>query len=128
MSQRTTEHRATAREVSLEPISRAIGPVGAPAPRRFGSTLATGATILVALAACSLLGCFEDGVTLPTDFNTLKYREIEIQYTQSPKAPYGDVRALNGVHGSPLHVVPGDANLKSLYWARSCNPNEDPSC
>jgi hypothetical protein len=92
--------------------------------------------ILTGLVLCSA-GCFDEGVSRPANYNTLKYKPVTITTTplnsiDSIGGRYGTVRPLSGVHGSPQPVVPGDADLVSLYWAQNCAPNptlpDDPSC
>ena len=75
----------------------------------------------VTLAVASLVaGCTEDGVTLPEDYNTQRFREVVIE-TQSPVSVEGTetMRSLNGMHGSPKAIVPSDPDLTSFYWSRT---------
>ncbi|MCB9728459.1 MAG: hypothetical protein H6744_04015 [Deltaproteobacteria bacterium] len=85
----------------------------------------------VMLAACLLAvgvtgpGCGDDGVLLPSNINTLKFRNIAVAPTQKAEAPVDVVRPLNGILGAPVPVVPGDASLKTAYWGRLANSPED---
>lgn len=84
---------------------------------------------LVGLLACStLVGCTEDGINLPDQYNTLKYRQIDIRFSTKQEAPFDEVRSLTGVHGAPIAPVAGDADLKFLYWGRNCDPATDAGC
>ena len=75
---------------------------------------------LMLLSGFSVTGCTEDGVTLPDDYNTQRFREIVID-TQAPVADesISRMRALNGMHGSPMAIVPTDPDLTAFYWGRS---------
>ena len=72
------------------------------------------------LSSVLVIGCTEDGVTLPDDYNTQRFREIVID-TQSPVSAEdnGTMRPLNGMHGSPIAIVPTDPDLSSFYWGRT---------
>jgi hypothetical protein len=77
-------------------------------------------------AATVVLGCGEDGVLLPPNINTLKFRNISVAPNLKAEAPVDRVRPLNGMLGAPLPVVPGDANLKTAYWGRlATSPESD---
>jgi hypothetical protein len=68
--------------------------------------------------APNMSACTDEGVTLPSNYNTGRYRRVEIQPNEKVTGAASNVKALNGMHGSPLPVVPGDKNLKLQYWGR----------
>ena len=81
------------------------------------------ATALTAIALfgmpMSLSSCSDgDGVTLPSNYNTGRYRRVEIRPNEKIDGLASKVKPLNGMHGSPLPVVPGDSSLKLQYWGR----------
>jgi hypothetical protein len=87
----------------------------------WGRALRTCSMIL--LSATLTVGCTEDGVTLPEEYNTQRFREIVID-TQSlvdidGKLGTATMRPMNGMHGSPLAIVPEDPDLTDFYWGRS---------
>lgn len=87
---------------------------------KMGRAVATVAMTALGWAALATLtaGCGDDGVVLPANINTLKFRSIAIAPNVKAEAPVDRVMALNGMQGAPLPVVPGDASLKTAYWGR----------
>ena len=63
-----------------------------------------------------------DGVTLPSNYNTGRYRRVEIRPNEKIDGLASKVKPLNGMHGSPLPVVPGDSSLTPVLGAacRKC--------
>ena len=66
----------------------------------------------------TLSSCGDEGVTLPTNYNTGRYRRVDIRPNEPVEGLAAFVKPLNGMHGSPLPVVPGDGSLKLQYWGR----------
>lgn len=85
---------------------------------RRGIVIASG--ILAALFG----GCGEEAPALPEGIQTLKFRTIRVAPTDELAPPVDRVRALNGMHGAPEPVVPGDADLRTLYWGRTAGSPE----
>ncbi|MGM0578746.1 MAG: hypothetical protein ACQEXJ_23695 [Myxococcota bacterium] len=77
--------------------------------------------LLLALAAAS---CGEDGPALPENLHTQKFRTVTVAPNQKLEGASGTVRPLNGMHGAPEPVVPGDADLRTLYWGRPAGSTE----
>ena len=75
--------------------------------------------VLIFGMAPSLSSCGDDdGVTLPSNYNTGRYRRVEIRPNEKIEGLASNVKPLNGMHGSPLAVVPGDTDLRLQYWGR----------
>jgi len=84
----------------------------------YGRALKTCTMIL--LSAALIFGCTEDGVTLPEDYNTARFRKIVIDTQALVDVPGTEtMRPMNGMHGSPLAIVPTDPDLTSFYWGRT---------
>lgn len=82
---------------------------------------------LVVAWAGGFPACTEDGVNLPANYNTLKFRDIAIDSNKSLDLEgIGLVRAMNGIHGSTVPVVPGDNGdaLRVLYWGRTAGSED----
>ncbi|MEZ4268382.1 MAG: hypothetical protein R3F39_18615 [Myxococcota bacterium] len=87
------------------------------------------ATVVAAAAAlwasgAVMTGCGDDGVVLPSNINTLKFRSISIAPNLKAEAPVDKVKPLNGMQGAPLPIVPGDPSLKTAYWGRLAGTQE----
>jgi hypothetical protein len=82
-----------------------------------GRAGAAAAAALLGWAALAA-GCGDDGVLLPSNINTLKFRSISIAPNAKAEAPVDRVMPLNGMLGAPVPLVPGDASLKTAYWGR----------
>jgi hypothetical protein len=87
------------------------------------------AVSLLFLASALTVGCVEDGVNLPANYNNQRFRSIVIESTTPIVSDDVDdarntMRALNGIHGSPRAIVDGDKSLKAYYWGRSALSDE----
>lgn len=71
-------------------------------------------------------GCGDEGVTAPTHYNSGRYRRVEILPNENVQGAGSTVKPLNGMHGSPVSVVPGDESLRLKYWGRIAgSPEKD---
>ena len=79
---------------------------------------------LLIIGSPTLSSCGDEGITLPSGFNTGRYQQIEIAPQQTIAAPKDTVHALNGMHGAPSPIISGDPDLRTKYWGRLAGSNE----